>query len=95
MVFPNKDYLTFSISAKNPVELSFPKKKPKKIWLDVGTTSSFQLKFNNEDGDGMTIHMNSSIKTNFKIPSTVNSISISTKIENEFAITLLVEEWGN
>lgn len=30
MVFPNKDYLTFSMSAEKPVVISFPKKKPKK-----------------------------------------------------------------
>lgn len=48
MVFPDNDYLTFAVDAKN-----------------------------------------------FKIPSTVNSISISTVNENAFYITLLVEEWGN
>lgn len=30
MVFPNNDYLTFALSDKNPVEFSFPKKKPKR-----------------------------------------------------------------
>lgn len=94
MEFPNNDYVTFSLSSKNPVDFSFPKKKPKKIWLDVATTSNFRLKFNN-DKEGMLIHMNSTTQKNFKLPSTVNSISISTLIENAFYITLLVEEWDN
>ena len=94
MVFPDNDYLTFAIDAKNPVNLTFQNKKPKKIWLDVALTSSFRLKFN-DDRDGMLIHMNSTTQKNFKIPSTVNSISISTVNENSFYITLLVEEWIN
>lgn len=95
MVFPDNDYLTFAIDAKTPVNLMFPNKKPKKIWLDVATTSSFRIKFNNDDKDGMLIHMNSTSQKNFKIPSTVNSISISTKTETSFYMTLLVEEWFN
>ena len=94
MVFPDNDYLTFAIDAKNPVNLTFPNKKPKKIWLDVALTASFRFKFNN-DKDGMLIHMNSTTQKNFKIPSTVNSISISTTNETSFYITLLVEEWSN
>lgn len=84
MVFPDNDYLTFSIGAKTPLDLTFPNKKPKKIWLDVAITSSFRLKFNNDNKDGMLIHMNSTTQKNFKIPSTVNSISISTKSETVF-----------
>lgn len=95
MVFPDNDYLTFTIDAKNPVNLTFSNKKPKKIWLDVALTTSFRIKFNNDDKDGMLIHMNSTTQKNFKIPSTVNSISISTTNETAFFITLLVEEWNN
>lgn len=95
MDFPDNDYLTFAVDAKNPVNLTFPNKKPKKIWLDVALTTSFRLKFNNDTKDGMLVHMNSTTQKNFKIPSTVNSISISTTNETTFYITLLVEEWGN
>lgn len=95
MIFPDNDYLTFAVDAKNPVNLTFPNKKPKKIWLDVALTSSFRIKFNNDNGDGMLVHMNSTSQKNFKIPSTVNSISISTTNETSFYITILVEEWGN
>ena len=95
MVFPDKDYLTFSIEAKNPVNFTFPNKKPKKIWLDVALTTSFRIKFNNDNADGMLVHMNSTTQKNFKIPSTVNSISISTTNETAFYVTLLVEEWIN
>lgn len=94
MTFPNADYLTFSVKKNTPVDFSFPNKKPKKIWLDVDTTTSFRLKINN-DITGMLIHMNSGSQKSFKIPSTVNSISISTLVENPFNMTLLVEEWGN
>ena len=94
MVFPNTDYLTFSVEKGTPVDISFPTKKPKKIWLDVSATSSFRLKINNDEV-GMLIHMNSTTQKNFKIPSTVNSISITTLVENSFFMTLLVEEWGN
>ena len=94
MVFPNKDYVTFNMSKTKAVEFSFPNKKPKKIWLDVGSTSSFRLKFNNDE-DGMLIHMNSVTQKEFKIPSTVNSISITTTTESDFNMTLLVEEWVN
>lgn len=95
MDFPDNDYLTFAIDAKNPVKLTFPNKKPKKIWLDVALTASFRFKFNNDNKDGMLIHMNSTTQKNFKIPSTVNSISISTTNETSFYITILVEEWIN
>lgn len=95
MVFPKNDYITFSIDSKKPVNFTFPTKKPKKIWLDVALTASFRLKINNDDETGMLIHMNSTSQKSFKIPSTVNSISISTTVENSFYMTLLVEEWGN
>ena len=95
MVFPNNDFLTFALSAEKPVNLTFPKKKPKKIWLDVALTSTFRLKFNDDDNDGMLIHMNSTTQKSFKIPSTVNSIFISTTNETAFYMTLLVEKWGN
>lgn len=95
MVFPKNDYITFAIDSKKPVNITFPNKKPKKIWLDVAITSSFRIKFNNNDGDGMLVHMNSTTQKNFKIPSTVNSIYFSTTNETSFYITILVEEWGN
>nr|DAM02064.1 MAG TPA: hypothetical protein [Caudoviricetes sp.] len=94
MLFPNNDYLTFTVSAAQPVQFSFPNKKPKKIWLDVASTTSFRFKINNDE-TGMLIHMNSTTQKEFKIPSTVNSISISTTVENSFYMTILVEEWGN
>lgn len=94
MVFPDNDYLTFMVEKGAAVDISFPTKKPKKIWLDVSTTTSFRFKINN-DKVGMLIHMNSTTQKNFKIPSTVNSISISTLADNGFDITLLVEEWIN
>lgn len=94
MVFPDMDYITFSVGKDAAVDFSFPTKKPKKIWLDVASTTSFRLKINN-DKDGMLIHMNSTTQKNFKIPSTVNSISISTSVENSFLMSLLVEEWEN
>lgn len=83
MVFPNNDYLTFSVEKGTPVDLSFPTRKPKKIWLDVASTTSFRFKINNDE-TGMLIHMNSTAQKSFKIPSTVNSISISTLVENSF-----------
>lgn len=30
MVFPNNDYITFSIDKSNPASFTFPTKKPKK-----------------------------------------------------------------
>lgn len=94
MVFPNADYLTFLVEKDKPVDFSFPTKKPKKIWLDVASTTNFRFKINNDE-TGMLIHMNSTSQKSFKIPSTVNSISISTLVENAFYMTLLVEEWSN
>lgn len=94
MVFPDADYITFSVGKDAAVDFSFPTKKPKKIWIDVEITTSFRIKINN-DKEGMLIHMNSTSQKNFKIPSTVNSISISTLVENSFIMTLLVEEWEN
>lgn len=94
MVFPKSDYITFAIDSKTPINFTFPTKKPKKIWLDTALTTSFRLKINNNE-EGMLIHMNSTSQKSFKIPSTVNSISISTTLENSFYMTLLVEEWGN
>lgn len=94
MVFPDKDYSTFEIGSSKEVTFTFPNKKPKRIWLDVGTTSSFRLKIN-DDNEGLLVHMNSVSQKSFKIPSTVNSITISTTVETPFNMTLLVEEWGN
>ena len=94
MVYPSNNYLTFLVGKDKPVDFSFPTKKPKKIWLDVASTVSFRLKINNDE-TGMLIHMNSTSQKSFKIPTTVNSISISTTVENSFYMTLLVEEWSN
>ena len=94
MVFPDKDYITFSIDSSKEVNFTFPNKKPKKIWLDVGTTSNFRFRIN-DDNEGLLIHMNSVYQKHFKIPSTVNSITISTTVEAPFNMSLLVEEWGN
>lgn len=94
MVFPDKDYITVAIDVKTPVNLTFPNKKPKKIWLDVGVTSSFRFKVN-DDNDGLLIHMNSVYQKSFEFPSTINSISISTTSESEFFISILIEKWGN
>lgn len=94
MVFPNKDYITFAIDSSKKVNFTFPDKKPKRIWINVGTTCNFRFRIN-DDNEGLLIHMNSDIQKNFKIPSTVNSITISTTSETSFNMSLLVEEWGN
>lgn len=94
MVFPEKGYFTFLVGKDAPVVFSFPTKKPRKIWLDVDSTTSFRFKINNDE-TGMLIHMNSTSQKRFKIPSTVHSISISTLVEKSFNMTILVEEWGN
>lgn len=94
MVFPDKDYITFSLDSSKTVNFTFPNKKPKRIWLDVGNTTNFNFSIN-DDNEGILIHMNSTTQKNFKIPSTVNSITFSTTVETPFRISLLVEEWGN
>jgi hypothetical protein len=94
MVFPDKDYITFTIDSSKEVTFNFPNKKPKRIWLDVGSNSYFKLKIN-DDNEGLLIHMAANSQKNFKIPSTVNSITISTTIETSFNMSLLIEEWGN
>lgn len=94
MVFPDKDYIAFSLEPSKPVNFTFPNKKPKRIWLDVGNTTNFNFRIN-DDNEGILIHMNSTTQKNFKIPSTVNSITFSTTVETPFRISLLVEEWGN
>ena len=94
MVFPDKDYITFTMDASKAVTFTFPNKKPKRIWIDVGSTSSFNFKINDDD-EGILIHMNSVTQKSFKIPSTVNSITISTTVETQFNMSLLVEEWSN
>lgn len=94
MVFPDNGYITVTIDVKNPVNLTFPNKKPKKIWLDVGGTTAFRFKINDDD-TGILIHMNSVNQKSFEFPSTVNSISISTSSESEIFISILIEKWGN
>ena len=95
MIFPKNDYLTFSVEKGTPVVFTFPTKKPKKIWLDVSTlNASFRMRINDEE-TGMLIHMNTTSQKSFKIPSTVNSITITTTVETPFNMTLLVEEWDN
>lgn len=95
MVFPKNDYITFQISASSNANFTFPTKKPKKIWLDIGATNAaFRFKIN-DDKVGMLIHMSSSNQKSLTIPSTVNSIELSTSAESAFFITILVEEWGN
>lgn len=95
MVFPDKGYTTFTINVKTPVNLTFPNKKPKKIWLDAGSTLSFTLKINDDDDDGLLIHMNSVNQKSFEFPSTINSISISTLSESDVFLSILIEKWGN
>ena len=94
MVFPDIGYTSFIIDVKNPVNLTFPNKKPKKIWLDAGSTSAFRLKINDDD-TGILIHMNNVNQKSFEFPSTINSISISTSSESEFFLSILIEKWGN
>lgn len=94
MVFPDKNYVTFIIDSKTPANFTFPNKKPKKIWLDAGSTSSFRFKINDDD-TGLLIHMNSVNQKSFEFPSTINSISISTSSESEFFLSILIEKWGN
>lgn len=95
MVFPNNDYITFSIDKSNSASFTFPTKKPKKIWLDAGGASvAFRFKINNDD-TGILIHMSGGIQKSFKLPSTVNSISISTSSDSAFFLSILIEEWGN
>lgn len=94
MVFPDNGYITFTIDVKNPVNLTFPNKKPKKIWLDAGGTSTFRFKIN-DDVTGMLFHMNSVNQKSFEFPSTINSISISTSSESELFLSILIEKWGN
>lgn len=94
MVFPDNGYATFTIDSKNPVNFTFPNKKPKKIWLDAGNTTTFRFKINDDD-IGMLIHMNSVNQKSFEFPSTINSISISTASESEYFLSILIEKWGN
>lgn len=94
MVFPDIGYASFTIDVKNPVNFTFPNKKPKKIWLDVGGTLAFRLKINDDD-TGILIHMNSVNQKSFEFPSTINSISISTSSETEFFLSILIEKWEN
>lgn len=94
MVFPDNGYISFTIDVKRSVKLTFPNKKPKKIWLDAGSTSTFRLKINDDD-TGILIHMNSVNQKSFEFPSTINSISISTSSESEFFLSILIEKWGN
>lgn len=94
MVFPDKNYVTFTIDSKTPANFTFPNKKPKKIWLDAGSTSTFRLKINDDD-TGILIHMNSVNQKSFEFPLTINSISISTSSESEFFLSILIEKWGN
>lgn len=94
MVFPDKGYITVTIDSKNPANFTFPNKKPKKIWLDVGGTIAFRFKINDDD-TGILIHMNSVSQKSFEFPSTINSISISTSSETEMFISILIEKWGN
>ena len=94
MVFPDRDYITFTIDSKTPANFTFPNKKPKKIWLDAGSTSVFRFKINDDD-TGILIHMNNVNQKSFEFPSTINSISISTSSESAFFLSILIEKWGN
>lgn len=38
MVFPNRDYITFSLSKSISASFTFPDKKPKRLWFDTGGT---------------------------------------------------------
>lgn len=95
MVFPNKDYITFSFDSTKPVNFTFPTKKPKKIWFDSGNDNiSFRIAFNGET-NGLLVHMSKNVSKEIIIPSTVNSVDITTTNEASFQLSILVEEWGN
>lgn len=95
MVFPNNDYITFTIDKNTSASFTSPTKKPKKIWLDAGGAGvAFRFKINNDD-TGILIHMAGGIQKSFKLASTVDSISISTSSDFPFFLSILIEEWGN
>lgn len=95
MVFPDNDYITVQISSSSSVQFAFPTKKPKKFWLDTDANNvSFRMKFN-DDSVGMLIHMSNYFTKEFTIPSTVNSIELTTTLDSQFTLTILVEEWNN
>lgn len=95
MVFPNNDYITFSLSKTISASFTFPTKKPKRLWFDTGGNDiAFRIKINDE-ASGLLIHMLRGEHISIKIPSTVNSISFVSSTESEYFVSLLVEEWDN
>lgn len=95
MVFPERDYITFSLSKTITESFTFPRKKPKRLWFDTGGTDvAFRIKINDDDS-GLLIHILRGEHVSIAIPSTVNSISFVSSTESEYFLSLLVEEWGN
>lgn len=95
MVFPKNDYITFSLSKTITASFTFPNKKPKRLWLDTGGEDiGFRIKVN-DDTTGLLIHMSRNLPVSITIPSTVDSLFFESSSENEYFLSLLVEEWGN
>lgn len=96
MVFPERDYITFSLSKTITQSFTFPRKKPKRLLFDTGGVDiAFRIKINDDDDAGLLIHMLRGDHISIVIPSTVNSISFVSSTESEYFLSLLVEEWGN
>lgn len=95
MVFPDNDYITFSLSKTISANFTFPTKKPKRLWFDTGGEDvSFRIKINDEVS-GLLIHLLKGEHMSITLPSTINSIDFVSITENEYFLSLLVEEWGN
>lgn len=95
MVFPDRDYITFSLSKTISASFTFPVKKPKRLWFDTsGNDVAFRIKIN-DDTSGLLMHILRGTHVSITIPSTVNSINLVSSTESEYFVTLLVEEWGN
>lgn len=96
MVFPDSiDYITFSLSASEPVNFTFASRKPKKIFFDSAANDfSFRFKINDAKTD-VLLHISRNEHFSINIPSTVDRIAFTTVSETVTYLSLIIEEWGN
>ena len=95
MVFPNnRNYYDFDIKKGGVVSFTFPTKKPKTFFFSCsGTTTLFTININKEGN--FIMYPQCGLTNKLVYPGTIDSIDISTTIEESTHLGIFIEEWGN
>lgn len=96
MVFPDDNYITFSIGASSGnIDFSFPKKKPKKIFFDFAANDANIRMSVNDSKSNVLLHGTRSDHYSISFPQTVDKLTFTSSNETVFYLSVLIEEYKN